>query len=40
MLFGIIRKKAIVMASPMPSPGLIEASALEGLGAAAFITVA
>lgn len=41
MLFGIFRRKSIIeMASPMPTPGVIEASLLAGIGTSAFITVA
>jgi len=40
-LFGIFnRKPTIVMASPMPTPGIIEASFLAGIGPSAFITIA
>ena len=40
MFFGIFRRKpTIVMASPMPTPGIIEASFLVGIGTSAFITV-
>ena len=40
-LFGIFKRKTIIeMASPMPTPGILEASFLAGLGTSAFITVA
>ena len=39
--FGIFRSKPpIVMASPIPTPGIVEASFLAGVGTSAFITVA
>ena len=39
-LFGLFKKNAtIVMASPMPTPGVLEASILAGVGTSAFITV-
>ena len=41
MFFGIFKRKSIIeMASPMPTPGVIEASFLAGIGTSAFITVA
>ena len=40
-LFGIFKRKSIIqMASPMPTPGIVEASFLAGVGTSAFITVA
>ena len=40
-LFGIFKRKPIVeMASPMPTPGIVEASFLAGVGTATLITVA
>lgn len=40
-LFGIFKRKSIVqMASPMPTPGIVEASFIAGVGTSAFITVA
>ena len=39
--FGIFKRKpVVVMASPMPTPGIFEASFLAGIGTSTFITVA
>ena len=39
--FGIFKSKPVViMASPMPTPGIVEASLLAGIGTSTFITVA
>ena len=39
-LFGLFKKKATtLMASPMPTPGVMEASLLAGIGTSAFITI-
>lgn len=39
--FGAFKRKSIIeMASPMPTPGVIEASFLAGVGTSTFITIA